>query len=74
MKMTYIRITILAYVFTDTLNWHVLGGKEKKERLGKKEKKNKRTCQRTHVQNCAYANKGRGTYVRDVHRLSNPVN
>ena len=32
MKMTYIRITILAYVFTDTLNWHVLGGKEKEER------------------------------------------
>ena len=27
--MTYIRITILAYVFTDPLNWHVLWGKEK---------------------------------------------
>ena len=29
MKMAYISITILAYVFTDPLNWHVLWGKEK---------------------------------------------
>ena len=29
MLMTYIRITIFAYVFTDTLNWHVLWGKQK---------------------------------------------
>ena len=29
MKRTYIDITNLAYVLTDTLNWHVLGRKEK---------------------------------------------
>ena len=29
MKMTYIDITNLAHVLTDTLNWHVLGRKEK---------------------------------------------
>ena len=29
MKMTYIRVTILAYFLTDTLNWQVLEGKEK---------------------------------------------
>ena len=29
MKMMYIRITILAYVLTDTLNWQVILGKEK---------------------------------------------
>ena len=29
MKMTYIRITLLAYFLTDTLNWHVLCDKEK---------------------------------------------
>ena len=28
MKMTYIPITILADVFADPLNWHVLWGKE----------------------------------------------
>ena len=27
--MTHIRITTLAYFFTDTLNWQVLWGKEK---------------------------------------------
>ena len=27
--MTYIRITVLAYFLTDTLNWQVLWGKEK---------------------------------------------
>ena len=27
--MTYIHITLLPYFLTDTLNWHVLGGKEK---------------------------------------------
>ena len=29
MKVTYIHVTILAYFLTDTLNWHVLRGKEK---------------------------------------------
>ena len=29
MKVKYIHITNLAYFFTDTLNWHVLWGKEK---------------------------------------------
>ena len=29
MKMTYIRVTILAYFLTDTLIWHVLEDKEK---------------------------------------------
>ena len=29
-------------------------------------------CQRTHVQNHAYANKSRRTWVRHVHQLSNP--
>ena len=29
MKMTYTHITVLAYVFTDTQNWHVLWGKDK---------------------------------------------
>ena len=29
MKMTNIRVTILAYFLPDTLNWQVLGGKEK---------------------------------------------
>ena len=33
---------------------------------------NERTSQRTHVQNYAYANKSRRTYVRDLHQLSNP--
>ena len=27
--MTYTRITIIAYVLTDTLNWQAFGGKEK---------------------------------------------
>ena len=35
--------------------------------------KNERTCQCTHVQNHAYANKGRRWYLRDVHQLSNPA-
>ena len=35
-------------------------------------KKNKRTSQRTHVQNHAYANKSRRMYIRDVCQLSNP--
>ena len=30
-------------------------------------------CQRTHVQNHAYANKSRSTYVFDVRQLSNPA-
>ena len=34
--------------------------------------KNERTCQRTHAQNHAYANKSRRAYVRDVRQLSNP--
>ena len=29
MKVTYLRITILAYFLTDALNWQVLWGKEK---------------------------------------------
>ena len=29
MTMTYLRITILAYFLTDTLNLHMLRGKEK---------------------------------------------
>ena len=29
MKMMYIRVAILAYFLTDTLNWQVLKGKEK---------------------------------------------
>ena len=29
MKITHIHITILAYFFTDTLNWQVLLSKEK---------------------------------------------
>ena len=33
---------------------------------------NVRTSQRIHVQNHAYANKSRHTYVRDVRQLSNP--
>ena len=33
--------------------------------------KNERSSQRTHVQNHAYANKSRRTYVRDVRQLSN---
>ena len=28
MKMTYIRVTIIAYFLIDTLNWQVLFGKE----------------------------------------------
>ena len=27
--MTYVRITVIAYFLTDTLNWQVLRGKEK---------------------------------------------
>ena len=34
--------------------------------------KNERTCQRTHIQNHAYANNSKPTYVRDVHKLSKP--
>ena len=34
--------------------------------------KNERWCQRTHVQNPAYANKSSRTYVRDVRSLSKP--
>ena len=34
--------------------------------------KNERTCQRTHIQKHAYANKSRRTCVRDVRHLSNP--
>ena len=33
--------------------------------------KNERTCKRTPVQNHAYVNKSRRTYVRDVRQLSN---
>ena len=33
----------------------------------------KRNCQGTHVQNHAYANKGRGTDVSDVRQLANPA-
>ena len=29
MKMTYVRIAILAFFFTDTINWQVLWGKGK---------------------------------------------
>ena len=35
--------------------------------------KNERTCQRTHVQNHAYANNSKHTYVRHVPELSNPA-
>ena len=37
-----------------------------------KQGKNERMCQRTHVQNHAYANKIRHTCVREVCQLLNP--
>ena len=41
------------------------------ETLKNHSEKNERTSQRTHVQNHAYANKSRRTYVPEVRQLSN---
>ena len=35
--------------------------------------KSERMCQRTHIQNHAYANNSSYTYVRDVRELSSPA-
>ena len=42
------------------------------ENFKKSQGKNERTCERIHVQNRAYADNSKPTYVRDVLKLSNP--